>query len=89
MINLKEVFEKFEDECLKGAAGPCQLSAFNRLERLGVCEGEIVAAAEHDKIYLGVDIEKLAEKATEEDILFLVRNGVMYNEEFESLAMFV
>jgi hypothetical protein len=48
-----------------------------------------VTAAEHDEIWLDVDCERLAEIATEVDILYLVRCGVRYDEYNKSLQMFV
>lgn len=50
---------------------------------------DIVSAADHDEIWLSVDLGKFAEVATEENILELVRCGVRYDTENESLAMFV
>jgi len=47
----------------------------------------IVANAEHDEIFLQVDMDKLAETATEEFIIDLYRCGVMYDQE--GLKMFV
>jgi len=41
----------------------------------------IVACAEHDEIFLNVDIAKLAETATEEFIIDLYRCGVLYDQD--------
>ena len=49
---------------------------------------DMVTAAEHDEIYLGVDCEELAKVATEEDLLDLIRCGVRY-DRFASLCMYV
>jgi hypothetical protein len=48
----------------------------------------MVSAAEHDEIYLDVDAEDFANAATEEDVLFLTRCGVRFDEENDSFAMF-
>jgi hypothetical protein len=50
---------------------------------------DIVCAAEHDEIFLDADCEKLAEVATEEDVLTLVRCGVHYDGDSDRLTMFV
>lgn len=49
---------------------------------------DIVSAAEDDQIFLATDPKKLAKVATEEDILDLIRCGVMYDESNDCLAMF-
>lgn len=50
---------------------------------------KIIASAHHDLIYLGVDCDKLAEVATKRDILTLVRCGVIYDDDTNSLMMSV
>ena len=50
---------------------------------------DMVCAAAHDQIWLDVDVEKFAERVTEEQVVTLVRCGVMYEEDTESLSMFV
>jgi hypothetical protein len=95
MIDLHETFEKFNDEYLKFDRVEKQLHsrpdvcAFLLLDRLLPNPGrDMVCAAEHDVIYLNADCEKLAEVATESDILTLARCGVRYDSETDSLAMF-
>jgi hypothetical protein len=52
----------------------------------GLCD--IVCAAEHDKIWLGVDYSELADAGiTEEQIIDLIRCGCM--AESEGISMFV
>lgn len=65
------------------------LAAFILLDR--ICEGRarIVDAAEHDCIWLGVDVEDLAGKATEDDLKYLKMCGVHVSVSDESLCMFV
>jgi len=93
-INLSEVFLKFEDEYHKfdlienKPSKRPDLCAFLLLDKIIPGNSDIVGAAEHDEIYLGVDCEVLSEIATEDDILYLVRCGVIYNEEYDSLSMF-
>jgi hypothetical protein len=64
------------------------LNAFLLLDRLCPGKHDIVVAAEHDKIFLSVEVESLS-AATEEDILDLMRCGVRYDSGSDSLAMFV
>jgi len=68
--------------------GPRDLAMFNLLNRLVPSTQNIVGAAEHDTIYLAVDVEKLLEVATVADIKLLAANGVMYEESTDSLFMF-
>lgn len=66
------------------------LAAFIRLDKLVPCAsyGRLISGAEHDQIWFSTDCEKLAAASTEEDIVFLRRNGVFYDNECESLSMF-
>lgn len=48
---------------------------------------DMVAGAEHDEIYLQTEPDKLAEKATEEQIVELMRCGVRLSDG--NLCMFV
>lgn len=93
--NLKEVFDKFEDDYIRFERVENKLSlrpdihAFILLNQLVPAGRDIVCAAEHDEIFLEVSVEDLAKVATEEQILELVRCGVMYDEDTDSLSMFV
>jgi hypothetical protein len=51
--------------------------------------GSIIAAAEHDEIWLDIDLDKLSNSATEDNIMFLRDAGVGYDSDTESLYMFV
>lgn len=93
MLDLEETFEKYEDEYLefdrvKNKLHPRpDLCAFLLLDKLLPNDGcDMVCGAGHDEIYLDADTDKLAEVATEEDILTLTRCGVRY--ETDGLAMF-
>jgi len=96
MINLSEVFEKYDDDFLefdrvenKLHPRP-DLCGFLLLDKLVPNPGnDIVGGAEHDEIYLIVDCDKLTEVATELDILTLIRCGIRYIKDYDSLAMFV
>ncbi len=65
------------------------LNAFLLLDKLVPGTHVMVDAAEHDEIYLNTDPEELAEVATEEDLIDLIRCGVRYDPEIPSLCMFV
>jgi hypothetical protein len=91
---MEDIFETHSNDYLKydrvepKATGRPDLDAFLLLHHLCPGAGDIVAGAEHDEIYLGVDAPQLAEKATEQDIITLIRCGVRYSEDF-GLCMFV
>ena len=96
MINLRETFEKYDDEHLNFDRVENKLHdrpdicAFLLLDKLLPNAGrDMVCAASHDIIYLEADCQELNEAATEEDILMLLRCGVFYDTETDSLAMFV
>jgi hypothetical protein len=92
---LSGLFKKYEDDFLefdkvknKRSKRP-DLHAFLLLENYPIRDGEdIISAAEHDEIWLGVDVEKFAEDCTEYAVLELRRCGIMYDEETESFHMF-
>jgi hypothetical protein len=96
MINIEEVFNKFEDEFLKFDRVLDKLhprkdvSAFILLDIL-VPNGntDIISVLGYDRIYLDTDCDKLSEEATEQDILMLIRCGVMYDSKYNCLSMFV
>ena len=95
-MDLHETFEKFNDDYLKFHMVENKLHsrpdicAFLLLDKLVPAPGkDMVAAGEHDEIFLETDCEELAKVATEYDIITLARCGVRYDEETDSLAMFV
>lgn len=65
------------------------LHAFLLLNELCPGETDIVSAAEHDEIGLGVDAEELAKVITENQVVELVRCGVRYSGDGDFLSMFV
>jgi hypothetical protein len=50
---------------------------------------DMIVAAEHDEIWLGADVQLVAEHATEEQIVTLIRCGVRLDADLECFAMFV
>jgi hypothetical protein len=90
MIDVAKVFEAHDDEFLKGPIdGRPDVRAFTLLDRLVPGTRDMVASAEHDRIWLDVDLEKLAAVATVDDIIVLIQCGVLYDDEEDSLYMFV
>lgn len=95
MIDLESVFEKYVEEYLKFDRVEGKLNsrpdlcAFLLLDKLLPKDGsDIICSASHDEFFIDIDCEKLSDIATEEDILTLVRCGVRYDSETDSLAMF-
>ena len=92
MISLEEVFEKYSDdgdEFLKfdRVENPLStrpdLCAFLLLDKLlPLSNRDMISDASHDQIYLEVDCEELAKVATEEDIITLIRCGVILSEDY-------
>ena len=91
----KKQYNKHEDEFLKferienKTSNRADLHAFNLLDKLVPGHLDIVAAAEHDQIWLEVSPKELSKVATEEQIIELIRCGVFYDSENDSLSMFV
>lgn len=94
---LEAIFEKHSDlEFLKfervvnKRSGRPDLHAFMFLDELLPSPGsDMVTCAEHDKIWLQPKVEEVASKITEEQVIDLLRCGVFYDEDSESLTMFV
>lgn len=86
-MNLEEKFNRVHDEFLKFDRVEVKLHtrpdlcAFLLLDQLVHGNSDIVAAAEHDEIYLDTDLDELEKVATLEDVLTLTRCGVIYNSE--------
>lgn len=83
----REGFGEFQDVETKLSNRP-DLHAFLLLDKLNPSDdGEcIIAAAEHDEIYLWADLDTVAKNATEEQINELILCGVFISED--SFAMF-
>lgn len=86
MIDVAEAFDKVDDEFhkfdrIEDPLSPCHdLCAMMYLVKLLGITSSIIAASEHDEVYLNVDDEEFAEVATQEDVLYLTRCGVMNGE---------
>ncbi len=95
-MNIKELFEKYEDEYLhfERVDNPLStrpdLSAFILIDKLlGNSDRNILSGAGHDEVFLNVDIEELERVSSEEDILTLIRCGIVYSSEYDCLYKFV
>jgi hypothetical protein len=94
MLDIEELFEKHEEEFLKFDRIKNKLSkrpdlhAFILLDSILPSDYDIVSGAGHDEIWLNINIEELAQKATEEQIIDLYRCGVHYFSEYDCLGMF-
>lgn len=95
MLDLQEAFSRHDDEFLHfdRVENPRHqrpdLCAFLMLHDLVHGHSDMVASAEHDEIWLDVDREALAAVVTDDIVRDLVRCGVRYDDEVESLAMYV
>lgn len=90
-----EIFQEFEDEFIRFDRVENKLSsrpdihAFILLNQLVPGNRNMVGCAEHDEIWLDIDVDKLKAVATKEQLRELHRCGVRYDRSVESLAMFV
>jgi hypothetical protein len=98
MINHEGLFDFWEEhqdeflkfEAIENAPYPRpDICAFIKLHELVPRASDIVAAAEHDEIYLDVSPEELCAVASEADLIYLHRCGIRYDSSTDSLAMFV
>lgn len=91
---LQERMEAIHDEYLKfehmlnPQSKRPDLCAFILLDRLLPDTKDIVAAAEHDEIFLGVDVDDVNRVITDDQLLTLVRCGVRYDGSYDCLCMF-
>jgi len=92
---MEAAFERYDDEYLKfqRIQNPMHrrpdLCAFLMLDVLFPTEADMVAAAEHDELYLEVPGEAFRSVASDELIRDLVRCGVRYAEDHDCLVMWV
>lgn len=63
------------------------LAGFNRLDKLVPGQRDMIVAAEHDQIWLSVSLQDLAGIATEEDVIYLIRCGILYDSNHDSLKI--
>jgi hypothetical protein len=88
-LDLASLRDKYDDEYLefqrveKKRTNRPDLHAFMLLDELFPAEEEsdMLSGRDCDQIFLDVDLDELAEKATEEQIVELLRCGVSWDEE--------
>jgi hypothetical protein len=91
-------FKQHDDEFLKFGlvenrrSSRRDLHAFLLLDELlplrGEFDGDIVSGAGHDQIWLDIDVTRLAEVITEDQIIELLRSGVMFDDHDDGLSMY-
>jgi hypothetical protein len=96
MINVNERFSDLNDEnFLKFEKIDNKLHhrkdicAFLYLDRMLPSANDIIGGACHDQIYFDVDDDALAQIATDDDVIYLLRCGVFWSTDVDGLAMFV
>ena len=93
-MTLSERFEQFSGDYLtfekvtRKLNLRADLHAFLLLDKLIPGDQNMVVSPNHDEIYLNVDAEELEKVVTDEQIQELVRCGVFYEDETDSLCMF-
>ena len=95
MSRLQQLFEKHDNEYLKFDGivekrnNRPDIHAFLMLDEIQPSKNglDMVSAAEHDEIFLSIDVDGLF--LTEEQVIELLRCGVRYDEEYDCFAMFV
>lgn len=86
MLDLSELFEKHSDEFLcfekveNKRSNYMDIHAYLLLEQICGPGHKMIAGARHDEVFLDANVETLAEKATEEQIVELIRCGIRYDE---------
>jgi len=93
---IRDIFKQFEDEFLRFEdvkerpyGNRADLHAFMLLDKLVPGKRDMVSVAEHDEIWLDVDASDLEGVATVDQIVKLIRCGVRYDDDTDSLALFV
>ncbi len=95
IYDLRDLFVKHDAEYLQfdrveNPMHRCRdLCILLMLDKLVAYEGtKFIADADHEIIYLGVSLEQVAAVATEEDIITLVRCGLMIDTDQDCFSMF-
>lgn len=97
MLNLKELFEKHSEEYLHHHVienpmhRQADLCCFLMLDKIAPLNNDrnVIAYASHDEITLAFDPNTVAQNATEQEIIDLIRCGLRYEEDEECFMMFV
>ena len=99
MIDLEKIFAKYKDEFLKFDRVQTpkhprrDISAFILLHELAppvdTIYDSIISSAEYHQIWFYVDINTVAKNAKEDQILTLIRCGVIFDTENNEFSMYV
>ena len=65
------------------------LHAFILLDKIVPDNKYLISAAEHDAIYLDINIEDFISKVSKDQLMELLLFGIMYNSEYNCFIMFV
>jgi hypothetical protein len=86
----RKEFKQLFDEDVPELDGPLMdLAAMLLLKDLVKCEGNIISSVEHDMIYFATDVKKLLKVITPEQVKLLASYGVVYDDDTDSLMMYV
>lgn len=80
-------YTKFEEYVKNPLSKRPDLHAFLLLDKLVPGDRDIISASEHDEFYIDIDLEELAEKITEEQVIELIACGAIYSSEYDCLYM--
>lgn len=86
---LIDLFQTHHNEYLNNDTPSSDLDALNFLNTLVPVKHDMISMCRYESFILETDIDKLAERATEADIITLLRLGILYDEDLDSLYMFV
>lgn len=84
-----DIYLKFEEVIENPRSRRPDLHAFLLLDELMPENRDIVNAAEHDVIYLDIDVDELEKVVSEDHIKELVACGVSFDSEYDCLSMLV
>lgn len=93
-MSVSDLFDKHDEEFLKfervanKQASRSDVHAFVLLDRLFPGQTDLLCSAEHDQVWLGISTEEIS-KLTEEQVIELLRCGVTYDNETDSLTTYV
>lgn len=92
-MNVKELFEKHENEFLNYRADPSledkvhDFVVFESLVKF-VKRGDLIGNLGYEEIYLNVDVAEVVNTLSEDALVKLIRCGLRYSDEHECFVMF-
>lgn len=89
MKDLKEFFEENASSFL-ASDEPCYIRQKRIIDKLWpLCNRSLINHSTHEKIYFDVDPDVFANALTDEEIIELISYGLLYDDDCESLEMYV